>query len=632
MTSTSQQLPRTGTPGPPAVPGGGTAESATSVNPPTSPGPRYQQQFSAATQMILNRIRGQSTGGTSSAITSAAASMTPGVIQPSTFADARRRLMDSMSTTTMQIPASTVTAATGPTQSTAAMNASASTASASVSAPRLPGQNEESARFDVLPDAVNPAARFPSTPSARTTGTNKSKAASSKSAIVKVNAGYAPGRHVSKAAAAAKASKASSAPSTPAPGGSTTGGDKPATLKRGPGRPPGSGKPKPPPSGRGPGRPPGSGKGKGTAASSSSKRKRSVRDDAGRDGSLSSDISDTESPRVASTAAAISPAASTPLTTTKSGRQIQKPETYNPVQMDLVSSASTRRTYQTPESKTAATPCKACGRIADTKTNLIVFCDGCNYAWHQNCHTPNIDDSFINEMAKAWHCVGCATKAGEKKDGKKASKAAAPAVVAEQAVAVAAAAAPASTSNPSSETKGTGKVSWIKRTSGQKRAYLSSLSHADLVELVIHCTNLHPNLPIFPSDDTGSAVGIPTGLLTAASSASGPGPRTAMPTSTGRNPAAVISSSARPSDEGIWEDLPGNYNAWKRPDANGAPTTRIGATLKELEAMANAHLEDPDDHESFSHTVYDDTGRAVEENGVLLQLQNHASGAPISVA
>lgn len=70
-------------------------------------------------------------------------------------------------------------------------------------------------------------------------------------------------------------------------------------------------------------------------------------------------------------------------------------------------------------------------------------------------------------MAKAWHCVGCATKAGEKKDGKKASKAAAPAVVAEQAVAVAAAAAPASTSNPSSETKGTGKVSWIKRTSGQ---------------------------------------------------------------------------------------------------------------------------------------------------------------------
>ncbi|TLD19312.1 hypothetical protein PspLS_09982 [Pyricularia sp. CBS 133598] len=627
MTSTSQQLPRNETPGPPAAPGGGTADSSATANTPTSPGPRYQQQFSAATQMILNRIRGQSTGGTSSAITSTAASMTPGVIQPSTFADARRRLMDSMSTSTMQIPGSTATAAAGPTPSTASINASASTVSASVPAPRLPRKTEDAGRLDVIPDATNPSAHFPSTPSARTASISKSKAVSSKSAIVKVNAGYAPGRHVSKAAAAAKAAKSSSAPSTPAHGASVTGGDKPATLKRGPGRPPGSGKPKPPPSGRGPGRPPGSGKGKGTATSSGKKRKRSVRDDAGRDGSLSSDISDTESPRMAPTAAAVSSTASTPLTTTKSGRQIQKPETYNPVQMDLVSSASTRRTYQTPESKTAATPCKACGRVADTKTNLIVFCDGCNYAWHQNCHTPNIDDSFINEMAKAWHCFGCATKAGEKKEGKKASKAAAPAVAAEQAaVAAVAAVAAASplTSTSQIGTRSTGKVSWIKRTSGQKRAYLSSLSHADLVELVIHCTNLHPNLPIFPADDTGSAVGIPTGLLT--TSASGPGPRTATPTTTGPNPAAVTSSSARPSDEGIWEDLPGNYNAWKRPDANGAPTTRIGAKLRALQSMPNAHLEDPDDHESFSHTVYDEAGRAVEENGVLLQLQNHSGG------
>lgn len=466
VTSTSQQLQRTETPGPPAASGGGTAESSASTNTPTSPGPRYQQQFSAATQMILNRIRGQSTGGTSSAISSAAASMTPGVIQPSTFADAKRRLMDSMSTTTMQIPASTATAAAFPIPSSAAINAPASTA-------RLPGQNEENARFDVLPDATN-LAHLPSAPSARTASISKSKAASSKSAIVKVNAGYAPGRHVSKAAAAAKAAKASSAPSTPAPGGSKTGGDKPVALKRGPGRPPGSGKPKPPPSGRGPGRPPGSGKGKGTVASSSNKRKRSVRDDAGRDGSLSSDISDTESPRMAPAATAVSSTASTPLTTTKSGRQIQKPETYNPVQMDLVSSASTRRTYQTPESKTAATPCKACGRIADTKTNLIVFCDGCNYAWHQNCHTPNIDDSFINEMAKAWHCVGCATKAGEKKEGKKASKAGAPAAAAEQAAVTAAAASSASTSSHSVGTKSTGKVSWIKRTSGQVSPFVYS--------------------------------------------------------------------------------------------------------------------------------------------------------------
>lgn len=538
--------------------------------------------------------------------------------------------MDSMSTSTMQIPSMTATAASVPNESTTTMGGYASSVStASLSAPRLLTQHMEMSQVDGPVEAASSTSSIAAAPTVVRPGTTgKSKAALSKSAIVKVNSGYAPGRHVSKATGGAKAHKPTSAPSTPTSGAMVTGEDRPTTLKRGPGRPPGSGKPKPPPSGRGPGRPPGSGKNRTTAASAGVKRKRSLRDEGGRDGSLSSDdgISETKPTRVAMAATGISSLASTPLTTTKSGRQVQKPETYNPVEMDLVSSASTRRMYQTPESKTATTPCRACGRIADTRINLIVFCDGCNYAWHQNCHTPSIDDSFITDAAKAWHCAGCApTKAGEKKDGRKASsKTGGVAVAMEQA---SSAAILGLASNSHTGGRGSGKASWMKRTSGQKRAYLSGLSHADLVELVIHCTNLHPDMPIFPTDDMGSAVGTPTGLLTTANS-NGSASHTSTPTTTGqrfRQPAAPISSSAKPSDEGLWEDIPGNYRAWKRPDMDGAPTTRMGALLRELEARADAHLEDPGDYESFSHTLYDVSGLAVDENGMLPQRHRNGS-------
>lgn len=38
----------------------------------------------------------------------------------------------------------------------------------------------------------------------------------------------------------------------------------------------------------------------------------------------------------------------------------------------------------------------------------------------------------------------------------------------------------------------------------QKRAYLSALSPDDLVNLIIHVTELHPDLPIFPIESTSS--------------------------------------------------------------------------------------------------------------------------------
>lgn len=51
--------------------------------------------------------------------------------------------------------------------------------------------------------------------------------------------------------------------------------------------------------------------------------------------------------------------------------------------------------------------CRNCGRGHSPASNAIVFCDGCNGAWHQFCHDPLIGAEVVREVEREWVCSGC---------------------------------------------------------------------------------------------------------------------------------------------------------------------------------------------------------------------------------
>lgn len=134
--------------------------------------------------------------------------------------------------------------------------------------------------------------------------------------------------------------------------------------------------------GRGGGRPRGRGRGRGGGRGG--KRKREDDDDGDSDSSEEVLI---------------------PMTTmTKSGRSIQKPTAFVPPPPASPTTHKRRRTYRrNPESAV----CKICLRGTSPASNMIVFCDGCNTAYHRYCHHPPIDQSVIDDVDKEWFCKSC---------------------------------------------------------------------------------------------------------------------------------------------------------------------------------------------------------------------------------
>ncbi len=92
-------------------------------------------------------------------------------------------------------------------------------------------------------------------------------------------------------------------------------------------------------------------------------------------------------------------------TMTKSGRQVQKPAQFNPVD----SAGSQKRKHYGKRTAEQAL-CKVCTRGLSPSMNQIVFCDGCNFCWHQMCHDPYIDDEFVSDESRSWFCGRCLSK------------------------------------------------------------------------------------------------------------------------------------------------------------------------------------------------------------------------------
>lgn len=95
----------------------------------------------------------------------------------------------------------------------------------------------------------------------------------------------------------------------------------------------------------------------------------------------------------------------TPATMTKSGRQVQKPTQFNPVD----TAGSQKRKYYGKRTAEQAL-CKVCTRGLSPDMNRIVFCDGCNFCWHQMCHDPYIHDEIVGDETRSWFCNRCMAK------------------------------------------------------------------------------------------------------------------------------------------------------------------------------------------------------------------------------
>lgn len=223
------------------------------------------------------------------------------------------------------------------------------------------------------------------------------------------------------------------------------------------------------PRGRPPGRPRGSrargptrGTTRGNRGGRGGKRKRSEDDDGG----ISSD-SETYAP-----------------TTTKSGRNVQKPTSFVPPPQPsppTMPSFKKKRTYRrNPESAV----CKICLRGVSPASNMIVFCDGCNVPYHRYCHQPPIDQSVIDEFDKEWYCKQC-----ERERIQPVPEAHVVGFVAAE--------------NASAE-QVSGIFEIVRQrdqsltySKWQRQKYFSSLPPGLLVTLLTKATTLHPDLPLF---------------------------------------------------------------------------------------------------------------------------------------
>ncbi|KAJ5084427.1 hypothetical protein NUU61_009006 [Penicillium alfredii] len=178
--------------------------------------------------------------------------------------------------------------------------------------------------------------------------------------------------------------------------------------------------------------------------------------------------------------------------TTRSGRVTNRPAAYGSV--DAVAnkeaaptSKTSRKRKRVYRKKDANIVCARCQRGNSPSTNAIVFCDGCNAAWHQKCHDPPIDNEVIRVKEMEWYCHECKpTQKPADEQNRPLAK-------------------PRKTQKRSQFMHPRQKVPQLELggdqfTADERRAYLSALSHASLVELLVNVSSRNPSVPMFPAN------------------------------------------------------------------------------------------------------------------------------------
>ncbi|VBB84621.1 Putative Protein similar to C30D11.08c of Schizosaccharomyces pombe [Podospora comata] len=485
--------------------------------PSTGPSAAYIPQFSAATQMILKRLKGEPSNlGAALSQASRSPSITAS-IPSATYEDVKRRLVMSMNTSSqmsMQMPA---------------------TAPLSMRAPSVP-----------LP-----------APSLAIPPSNKST--SGMSAIRKVTAGLTGSSKNTP-------NKFSTAPKVLS---------SDSKVKKAKGKP------------------------NSRATGHSNKHRQRLKGQSADNSGISDSDSEVETPTTASTGngpfSGGGGGDSTPTATmTKSGRQVLKPDAYNPAAME----AATKKRVHYGKRTAEQALCKKCSRMHSPSSNQIVFCDGCDAGWHQYCHDPFVSDDIIKNTSKNWFCSECAAK--KERQGSHAKK------LKQEHV-------------PRGPPK---KESWAGKSVQQKKAYLSTLPAQELVGLLMTSLELHPDLPIFPSPvvDTGvDASGAPRGLFAGGTTEGLFTRANANPTGQGINFMRKVQSNG--SARGSQDRTAGQQEEedeedpltllWPKPGKG--LYARLGADVLDEGGLLDAEGED---FEAFSSIVYDDRGRKVLENGM----------------
>lgn len=191
----------------------------------------------------------------------------------------------------------------------------------------------------------------------------------------------------------------------------------------------------------------------------------------------------------------------TPVATqTKSGRQVNRPSLYVPSPLTPAipreshyfpgpsdrPQESTRPRKRTPKKgKNTSIVCMYCQRGHSPPSNAIVFCDKCSRAWHQHCHDPPIENEVVTVKEKEWVCREC-----------KPVKITIlhPTVVRSN---------PTSNSGPPVHPPlviPRTEVGGGQFPTNDRRRFLSTLSHAALVEFLLAISDKHPTLPMFPEN------------------------------------------------------------------------------------------------------------------------------------
>ncbi|KAI1161754.1 hypothetical protein F5B18DRAFT_662888 [Nemania serpens] len=276
-------------------------------------------------------------------------------------------------------------------------------------------------------------------------------------------------------------------------------------------------------------------------------------------------------------------------TMTKSGRQVQKPTQFNPTG---TGGAQKRRHYGKRTAEQAL--CKVCTRGLSPNMNQIVFCDGCNFCWHQMCHDPYIDDDFVSDESRSWFCGRCLAKRERALARKKTLE----------------------------EYKG---ASWASKSTEQKRACLTNLPHSQLVNMIMYSTELHPELPIFPAQEPGASSKRGAQGPSAGSATAGSFPRVdAKPigpanfNSTVSTPDAKTSDTAGKSKRKRKSSTEVQGQAERGSSVESMPPSwpKVGQGVLAGLDMNEEDLRDKNDFEAFSVTSYDGKGRKVIENGM----------------
>ncbi|PKX94650.1 putative PHD finger domain protein [Aspergillus novofumigatus IBT 16806] len=240
-------------------------------------------------------------------------------------------------------------------------------------------------------------------------------------------------------------------------------------------------------------------------------------------------------------------------TQTKSGRQVNRPSLYvPPVSSPAVTKANGTTSHGSEttvarrhkrvfrKTKEAYVNCTHCQRGHSPQSNAIVFCDGYS--------------DVVNVVEKEWHCREC------------------------KPVQISIVQPTVVRSNPDLRAQTFGhplqhhvpcpeiEVGGERFSAEERRGYLSSLSHASLVELLVTISDRHPSLSMFPSNlkELQSSKFLLTSNTSAGPVSEAPSTQTLTTTETPVSHTEKDTASEKPSTENTEEPLPSASSSRKR--------------------------------------------------------------------